>query len=245
MVSLSVIVPAYNKEKILGTSLAELKAALQGAGLDFEIVLVNDGSRDNTLLELEKFAKETPQARVVDLKQNIGKGGALLEGFRHSTGALVLFADADTDLPPSQIPRFLEYMERFRADVIIGSKNHPKSIVKYPLLRKILSRGYLILNFVLFQLPVSDTQVGMKLFRREVLEHAVPKMLVKKYAYDLELLVLARYGGFHIKDAPIELKYGIDFGSGVDVRQIFWIFWDTMAIWYRLKVLKYYDRVGK
>jgi len=171
-----------------------------------------------------------------------------LEGFRQSKGNPVLFIDADLDLSPAQIPRFLEYMERFRADVVIGSKNHPDSKVKYPLIRKILSRGYLYLNFLLFQLPISDTQVGMKLFRREVLEYAVPKMLVKKYAYDLELLVLARYAGYHIKDAPVELRLGGAVGkkymSGVDLAQIFFIFWDTMAIWYRLKVLKYYDKKG-
>jgi len=211
------------------------------------MVLVDDASTDGTLKELEKFAARHSEARVVALEKNHGKGGALLEGFRHSKGDIVLFADADLDLSPKQIPRFLEYMERFRADVVIGSKNHPDSVVKYPLMRRILSRGYLVLNFILFKLPVSDTQVGMKLFRREVLDYAAPKMLVKKYAYDLELLVLARYAGFHIKDAPIELAMGGGnrYMSGVNPAQIFFIFWDTMAIWYRLKILKYYDRKGK
>ena len=79
-----------------------------------------------------------------------------------------------------------------------------------------------------------------------MLEYAVPKMLVKKYAYDLELLVLARYAGYHIKDAPVELamggKTGNRYMSGVNPAQIFFIFWDTMAIWYRLKIMKYYDK---
>jgi len=237
-------VPCYNKEKVVYQALGNIRAVLQATGLKYEMVLVDDASKDGTLSELRRFAGKQPETRVVALPANLGKGGALLEGFRHSKGSLALFIDADTDLSPKQIPRFLEYMERFRADVVIGSKNHPDSIVKYPLIRKILSRGYLYLNFILFQLPISDTQVGMKLYRREVLEYAVPKMLVKKYAYDLELLVLARYAGYHIKDAPIELKFnaGSGFGSGVSPVEIFLIFWDTMAIWYRLKILKYYDK---
>jgi len=243
---LSAIVPCYNKEKVVYKALGNIRTALAATGLKYEMVLVNDASTDGTLSELQKFAEKYQEARVVALPANLGKGGALLEGFRQSKGNPVLFIDADLDLSPAQIPRFLEYMERFRADVVIGSKNHPDSIVKYPLIRKILSRGYLYLNFILFQLPISDTQVGMKLFRREVLEYAVPKMLVKKYAYDLELLVLARYAGFHIKDAPIELVMGGGnrYMSGVNPAQIFYIFWDTMAIWYRLKILKYYDKKG-
>ncbi|MFH1017395.1 MAG: glycosyltransferase [Pseudomonadota bacterium] len=239
MPALSVIVPCHNKGRVVHRSLCDLRGALQGLGIRYEMVLVNDASRDNTLAELEKFAGKNPGACVVDLKANLGKGGALMEGFRHSKGDLVLFADADSDLPAAQIPRFLDYMERFRADVIIGSKNHPDSRVVYPWIRRFLSHAYLILNFVLFKLPLSDTQVGLKLFRRSVLEYAVPRMLVKTYAYDLELLVLAHHGGFHIKEAPIELNYSG--WSGVCGVPIFWIFWDTMAIWYRLKVMHYYD----
>ena len=241
---LSAIVPCYNKKEVVYKALSNIRDILATTGLKYEMVLVNDASTDGTLLELQRFAEKHPEARVVALTTNLGKGGALLEGFKHSKGNPVLFIDADLDLSPAQIPRFLEYMDRFRADVVIGSKNHPDSIVKYPLIRKILSRGYLYLNFFLFQLPISDTQVGMKLFRREVLEYAVPKMLVKKYAYDLELLVLARYAGYHIKDAPIDLKFnaGTGFGSGVSLASIFHIFMDTVAIWYRLKILKYYDK---
>ncbi len=240
MPTLSAIVPCYNKEKVVYAALSALQAVLRSTGLRYEMVLVNDGSRDSTLQELERFAKKTPQARVVDLKANLGKGGALMAGFSHSSGDLVLFSDADSDLSPAQVSRFLDYMERFRADVVIGSKNHPDSKVRYPFVRRILSHAYLILNFILFTLPVSDTQVGLKLFRRPVLEYAVPRMLVKKYAYDLELLVLAHHGGFHIKEAPIDLCY--QGWSGVVGIPIFWIFWDTMAIWYRLKLVKYYDR---
>lgn len=235
------VVPCYNKEDVVFETLSELKKAVCECGFEYEIVLVDDGSSDGTLAELEKFAKGNKETKVVAMRKNIGKGGALLEGFRHSHGDLVLFADADSDLPPKQIRIFLEYIDRYRADIVIGSKNHPDSIVEYPFLRRFLSRVYLIINFILFKMPISDTQVGMKLFRRQVLEYAAPRMLVKKFAYDLELLVLAHHGGFHIKEAPIELRFRG--WSGVGAMPILNIFVDTMAIWYRLKVLKYYDKV--
>lgn len=238
---LSVVIPCYRKERVAYSALSEMHSELSKLNRPFEMVLVDDGSPDGTLSELRRFCKGKENCKVIPLERNKGKGHAILEGFRHSRGSTVLFIDADRDLPPHQIPLFLQYMERYNADVIIGSKNHPDSIVKYPLLRRFLSRCYQVMCFVLFEMPISDTQVGIKLFKRPVLEYAAPKMLVKRYAFDSELLVLAHYGGFYIRECPVEVKFRG--GSGVSSTGVFNMWLDTMAIWYRLKIMHYYDKV--
>ena len=238
---LSAVIPCYKKEKVVYSALTDVHSELSKLGIPFEMVLVDDGSPDNTLSELRRFSKATKNCRVVALPRNHGKGNAILDGFRHSRGDVILFIDADSDLPPRQIPLFMQYLERYNADVVIGSKNHPDSIVKYPLMRRFLSRVYQVMCFVLFRMPISDTQVGLKLFRRPVLEYAAPKMLVKQYAFDSELLVLSHYGGFYIREAPVEIKFRGS--SGVGPQTIFNMWWDTMAIWYRLKIIHYYDKL--
>lgn len=239
---LSALIPIYNKGPSVAAALAEVDRALAALGQPYEMVIVDDASSDSTWEEVERFAKAHPKTAVLlRHEQNQGKGFALLHAFEKSRGDLILFIDADLDLPPDQVKLFLYYMERYKADAIIGSKRHPDSIVKYPAMRRFLSRVYQILNYVLFSLPVSDTQVGLKLFRREVLDAVFHRILVKRYAFDLEILLLAYREGFHIKEAPVELYY-TNGRSGVNPKSIFHIFMDTAAIFYRLKIVHYYDR---
>jgi hypothetical protein len=96
---------------------------------------------------------------------------------------------------------------------------------------------------MLFGLPLRDTQTGLKLFRREVLKQAFPKVLIKRFAFDLELLVLAHHMGYRITEAPVIVNYRMKYGH-IGLRAVFNIFWDTLAVFYRLRIKKYYDRVG-
>lgn len=235
---ISAIIPAYNKEQVIEKALEGICKELKKTKMKFEMIIVNDGSSDKTREKIVKFCRAHREAKLLDLQKNVGKGLALREGFKTSNGELVFFIDADGDLSPNQVHLFLRYMNKYNVDVVIGSKNHPDSVVEYPLTRKILSRIYQILCFALFHLPVSDTQVGLKLFRRSVLEFAMPRMLVKKFAHAVELLVLANAKGFHIKEAPVEIKSLVFVKSSVNIRPIIDMFVDTMAIWYRIKLSK-------
>jgi hypothetical protein len=125
-------------------------------------------------------------------------------------------------------------------DIVIGSKRHPQSRIDYPLKRRFISAGYFFLVKLLFGLPIRDTQTGLKLFRREVLTRIFPKVLIKRYAFDLELLVLAHHFGFTIAEAPVIVNYRGKFGH-IGFRTVFNIWWDTMAIFYRLRLKKHYD----
>ena len=103
-----------------------------------------------------------------------------------------------------------------------------------------MSRIYQTLNNMLFNLKIQDTQVGIKLFKKKVLERIMPKIAIKRFAFDLELLVLANKYNFKIIDAPVIIRY--KFGSTINLFAVFWMLLDTAAIFYRLKILRYYDK---
>jgi len=244
MKGLSIIIPAWNEGKIVYQSLKEVERVLdkllRNLGLDYEIIVVDDGSGDNTYAEALKAANENGRIKVVR-KENEGKGSALKYGFNFCSGKFVTFIDADLDLHPKQIPLFISYMKKYNADVVVGSKRHPLSKVDYPLHRKFLSQAYQIIIKILFNLDLRDTQTGLKLFKYEVLKEILPRVLCKKYAFDLELLVNASHRGFKIIEAPVKLNWQ-RVSSRIKLKDVWRIFLDTVAIFYRLKILKYYDK---
>ncbi|MFH1398674.1 MAG: glycosyltransferase family 2 protein [Candidatus Woesearchaeota archaeon] len=237
MHKLSVIVPVYNDGEFIYRNVHECVKELQKYGSNFEIIVVDDGSTDNTLEEA-KLVK-SPYVKVVGYPTNSGKGYAIKYGAQFVTGTAVTFLDGDLDLPPRNLQRFFPYLEK--ADIVIGSKRHPKSKVKYPLKRKILSFGYYTLVKLLFGLGVSDTQTGMKLMTKEFMDRVLPKVLVKRYAFDLELLVVGKKYGFKFAEAPVDLNQHYT-NSKINLKAIKNIFIDTMAIAYRMYWLGYYDK---
>jgi len=242
----TVLMPAHDEGAGIYDNLKETLKVLQGGSRDYEIIVIDDGSSDNTYEEASRFAAENPCVKLVKNQTNLGKGGALREGFGASSGDRIVFLDADLDLHPSQLQVFFDYMRNESASVVIGSKRHPRSKLYYPIHRKIVSAVYFFLVKLMFRLPIHDTQTGMKLFEREVLESVFPQMLVKKFAYDLELLVLAHRRGYKIAEAPVVVDFrpNIDrkIKHWIDLRDIYTTWWDTMAIFYRLYLLRYYDR---
>ena len=238
---LTVVMPAYNEGPRIGESLRVTCAVMEGLGKTFEIIVVDDGSGDWTQEEAQKAALSLPQVRVLRVPINQGKGWALKEGFRACEGEWVAFLDADLDLDPAQLRRFFEIQQETRADVVIGSKWHPESQVEYPLKRRIISRGYYAMVKLLFGMPLRDTQTGLKIFRHEVLRQVFPKALIKRYAIDLELLVVAHHLGFTIAEAPVLLNYRPKFGH-IGLKAIFNVAWDTAAVFYRLRIKRSYDR---
>ncbi|HTB21322.1 MAG TPA: glycosyltransferase [bacterium] len=241
----SVVMPAYNEGLRIRANILAVDRIFKSMGRPYEIVVVDDGSGDWTFEEAKKVtAGARARIRVQRLAVNQGKGYALKEGFRHSRGSWVVFLDSDLDIDPSQVELFFEIQRRDNRDVVIGSKRHPDSKLDYPLKRRVISAGYFFLVKLLFRLPIRDTQTGLKLFRREVLTKVFPKVLVKRYAFDLELLVLANHYGFSIAEAPVVVNYRGKFGH-IGLRAVFNIWWDTMAVFYRLNIRRYYDKAGQ
>ena len=238
---LSVVIPAYNEEKRIKDTLTETCATFDSFPISYEIIVVNDGSTDGTFEEASTIAEKRNNVKVVHYTQNGGKGNAVRYGCKFVTGNFVTFLDADLELHPKQLKAFFESMKKYNVDIVVGSKRHTLSKVNYPYHRKILSWFYHLLIKMIFNLPVNDTQVGLKLFKREVIDTVIPKMLVKRYAYDVELLVIAKRMGFKMVEAPIELNFKRKIGR-VRLTDIRKIANDTAAIFYRMYILKYYDQ---
>jgi len=237
-VKVSVIVPAYNEEKAIERTVRVLLDYLANNFDDFEIVVVSDGSRDRTFELAQKHQSES--VRVFEYQPNQGKGHALKYGVGKSRGNFVVFYDTGIDFPPSQIGDFLAVLQKTGADIVIGSKRHPQSRVNYPFKRKIISLLAQICVRLFFNLKITDTQVGLKVFRRRVLEEIMPLVLVKRYAFDIELLALGQWKGFKIIEAPVNLH--LRFGTAGTMKGVWQTFLDTLAIFYRLKIMGFYAK---
>ncbi len=243
---ISVVIPAYKAEKIIAKNLTNVKKVLDQTRYDYEIICVVDGKVDETFKKAEKVALKYPdKVKIIGYEDNLGKGHAVRLGMGKAKGDYIAFVDADLDLNPNGLSMLLEHFEWYNADIIIGSKRHPASKVVYPWQRKILSFGYQVVVRILFGLKVRDTQVGMKFFKREVLEEILPRLLIKQYAFDIEMLSVANYLGYtKIYEAPIELemKFKASTIASKGFSKTVWdMLWDTMAVFYRLRILRYYD----
>ena len=237
----SIIIPAFKQEKTILKDLKRIEKSLKSIRYPYEIIVVIDGAIDQTYRKIKKLAN--PQLKVYLLKKNLGKGYAVRFGMTKAKGDYIAFLDAGMEIDPNAISMLLEHLEWYHADIVVGSKRHLASKVFYPWDRKILSWGYYPLVRLLFGVKIRDTQSGIKVFKRKVLTTILPKLVVKKYAFDIEILAVAHRLGFKkIYEAPIKLKY--HFGSVTDaatINTIYHMLIDTLAVWYRLKILKFYD----
>lgn len=242
---LSVVVPAYRQERTILKDLVNIEQSLiEGLkDLDYEIICVVDGEVDGTHKEARK--NKSPKVKVHSYKHNKGKGYAVRYGIRKAKGDFISFLDAGMEISPKSLMMLMAHMEWYNADAIVGSKRHPVSRVNYPLLRHILSVSYHLLVKVLFGLPLTDTQSGIKIFKRKVVKRVLPRLLIKAYAMDIEMLAVARHLGFRrIYEAPIEVTF--DKGtSRIRWPVILHMFLDTLGVFYRLKILRYYNNRGK
>lgn len=238
---LSVVVPVYNQADSITESVQAIQERVAEAlGGTFEIIVVSDGSIDQT--EERLLDANGGPIRVIHYDRNLGKGYAVKIGSLAARGRWISFIDADLEVDPSSLVPFLEAARTDSLDIAIGSKRHPESVVHYPRGRRIASWAYQQLVRALFFLNVRDTQVGLKVFRREVAEEVMPLLLVKRYAFDLEFLVVARTLGFdRIRELPVTLDYQFQ-GSGMGSMAVFRALLDTFAIFYRVRILRYYQR---
>jgi glycosyltransferase involved in cell wall biosynthesis len=232
----SVVIPAYNEAEHLRGNLAQVCQTL--AGVDYEIVLVDDGSQDGTLDEAKRAQEGEPRIRILPLETNQGKGKALYRGAEASSGRIIGFLDADLEIDPGYLPRLLKKMHDTGADALIGAKSSTES--SFPLFRRLLSAVYRSLVRFLFGLSIHDTQTGIKLFKREVLTQAIPRLSVSRFAFDVELLIAATRLGYTILEVPVQVTYRREGASGrIRFAHMLGMFMDTLAIYYRASFWKW------
>lgn len=231
--SISLIVPAFRQEKTILSDIRAKLRVLKKTGLRYELLVIVDGGEDNTLQRLKKA--QLPNVTCLHYQQNRGKAYAIRFGMRLAKHQYVMFMDAGKEIDPHGITMLLEHMKWYDADIIVGSKRHPVSQVYYSPVRKLLSLGYYWLVRLLFDIKVTDTQAGIKVFRRTVVRSIMPFLIENRFAGDLEMLLVARQHGFtRIFEAPIKLNYHLErVTSAVTVRAIAQILLDTLRVYIR------------
>jgi glycosyltransferase involved in cell wall biosynthesis/O-antigen/teichoic acid export membrane protein len=234
-IDLSLVIPFYNPGRRLASHVQAVVGVLRAEQVTFEVIAVSDGSTDGSPSSIAGIGR----VRVVELAKNRGKGAALRVGLAQGRGRYLGFIDCDGDIPARQLSHFLAAIRAGDPDVVLGNKRHPDSDVVYPPLRRLYSFGYQQLIKLLFLLPTRDTQTGIKLIRRETLAAVLPKMLEKRFAFDLELLVVARRMGYrNFVELPVQITER--FTSTISPKAVWRTLLDTLAIFYRLRIKHFY-----
>lgn len=227
--NLSIVIPAYNEEKRIIPTINKIYEFFKD-NLDFEIIVVNDGSVDKTSNLLLKLGKDN--LKVIEHKANLGKGAAIKTGAIYSKGSLILIIDADCS------GSLLSYKDLEKAinnncSIAIGSRALVESKIKAKLSRKIIGRIFASYINLLFGLQIKDTQCGFKLFNAEILKSLCQELKINKFAYDVELLYLAKKRNLKISEVPIEWNHVT--GSKINViRDGLKMFFDCLLIKIRL-----------
>ena len=202
MVNLSIIIPAYNEEKRISRTLNNYSKFFSKKIKDFEIIVVLNGCKDNTLKIVKSFRNK--KIKYLNFKEAIGKGGAIAEGFKRAKGDLIGFVDADMATPPNSFYNLIKNVDNY--DGVIASRwmKESKIKIKQPLLKRIGSRGFNILVRLLFNLKFKDTQCGAKLFKKYVIKNILNDLKITKWAFDINLLYSIKRKKYNIKEIPTE-----------------------------------------
>jgi len=232
---ISMIMPAYNEEEKIAGCIALAGARLESLAWPYEIIVVDDGSTDATCREAGKVSSDA-HVKVVGYPRNRGKGFAVKCGAEHVTGDIVVFMDGDGDIRPDLIEQYVTLLRD--NDIALASKRHPDSSVSAPILRRFLSYGFHCLVMLLTGVRASDTQSGFKAFRREALAKTMSLVSVKQYAFDVELLAVAKLLKLRIVELPVKIRLGSLFSA----RQVVRMLVDLLGITYRLRVIRWYQK---
>lgn len=236
---LSVIIPAYNEEKRIGGTIKSVDAYLRRQNYDYEILVVNDGSSDSTADLVKNLETEIKNLRLIDDRQNHGKGYAVKRGMLEGRGDLRLFTDADNSTAIEHLDLFLPHIGE-GYDAVIGS------IAVYgakiasgsePLWRRIAGKAGNLFIQVLAVPGIHDTQRGFKLFTAKVVTDVFPRLTIDRWGFDIEVLALARKSGYKIKELPVDWRN--DPNSKVGLRAYFQVLSETVRIRWNLLTGEY------
>ena len=201
----SVIIAAYNEEKRLPETLGKVAEFLSSRAMEHEIIVVDDGSVDNTTLVARELALSRPTISVIRYERNMGKGYALRTGVLASRGDRVLISDADLSTPIEELSRLLPLIDENRCDVAIGSRALAMSMIikRQPLWRQGMGRIFNRIVRLLVLDGFSDTQCGFKLFAGEIARRLFGSARIDRFAFDVEILALALQQGYRVREVPI------------------------------------------
>lgn len=217
--TLTVVLPAYREEATIDEAVTRLVKCLDASEIYFQIRVVVDGPGDRTAEIVRHIAD--PRVSVIELEKNFGKGRAVRTGLTNCVSEFVGYMDSDLDLHPEALVDALKALQRSPEDVYgaVGSKLHPSSKVDYPFLRRVFSRIFKVVVKNAFSISLSDTQTGLKVFRREPLDEILPFLERSGFEFDLEILTRLSHAGGTFIEVPVSLDYHftstVNLGAGL------------------------------
>jgi dolichyl-phosphate beta-glucosyltransferase len=203
-ITYSIVIPAYNESARLGATLEKVLAYVHEQAWSAEVIVVNDGSRDDTADIVRSFAEKDPTLRLVENPGNRGKGYSVRTGMLNARGRVVIFSDADLSSPIEEAPKLLQALAD-GADIAIGSRwlRAETQTQRQPLHRQFFGRIFNVLLRITLGLQFKDTQCGFKAFRQPAVKAIFPLQKIERWGFDPEILFLARKFGFKVKEVPV------------------------------------------
>jgi glycosyltransferase involved in cell wall biosynthesis len=204
----SIIIPAYNEAKRLPRTLEQVLAFIEAKAWDAEVIVVNDGSTDDTAAVVRRFSAQYPALCLIDNLVNSGKGQAIRDGVQRATGDVILFTDADNSTPIEDIEKLLPALAD-GADIAIGSRwvDRKLQTQPQPWYRRLNGRLYNLLLRAILGMDYKDTQNGFKAFTRGAAKAIFGLQKIAGWGFDAETLYLARNFGFTVREIPVEYIY--------------------------------------
>ena len=234
MLQLTIVMPCFNEGTRIYRNLIETITQVEKFCESFRILVVNDGSTDETESEVKRAMSQDNRIGMITYSRNRGKGYAVRRGIVNAHSEYVAFLDSDLELPPYLLEGFLKRMNQEpKVGIVIGSKMHPDSQVEYPPLRKIMSTGYYLFLKAIFGLRLRDTQTGIKMFRTDFAQEIAKYCRCKGYSFDIEMLAIAvKMHNYRIEEMPVVVNFSRnkDNKSKIKLRSIFAMVRDTLRI---------------
>lgn len=229
---LSIVIPAYNEEKRIGKTLFSVSDYLKKQNYLYEIIVVNDGSKDRTVEVIKNLQPSIPNLKLIDNKKNCGKGSVVRQGLLEASGQYRLFTDADNSTSIEQIEKFLPYFQE-GYDIIIASRDIKGAVLDppQPFYRRFIGNIFnLMVQVILGLWGIRDTQCGFKALNKKAAEDILPRCKIKRWAFDPEILIVGKKMGYRIKEAPVvwkndpesKVKFKGMVKMGIDLLRIRW-----------------------
>jgi len=228
--SLSVFLPVYNEERDIAKTILSVRDTLSEVATQWELIIVDDGSKDKTRDIIEGLTKNDPRIKIINHNSNRGYGASLRSGFYSAKYSWIAFMDSDGQFDFSEITNFIEKQNETGADLVIGYYKERK----VSFFKKITSKIWEFLVFILFGLKVKDIDCGFKLISKKVIEK-IPQLESERGAFiSSELLIKAKKAGFRIVEIPVAHYPATRVGTGRKLNVIIQSFVDLIKLWKKL-----------
>ena len=239
---LSIIFIIHKGEKNVKPKIEKVRHLFRKTGYSYEIILIYNENNEGVFKRLKRFTSHLPDVIAIQNRVSVAEGWAIKDAFKYVSGKYVIFYDYRNELLLKNLSHLLQRLEERECDLIIGYKKDTERTFHYSWIHRLLRRGYFLIIDLLFGSVNKDILPNVKIFKASALESVLAKIVAKAYVLGLELIVVANHLGYRVKSLPIELGVVEQYRHRVSPRVIYKALNEILGIYYRLKILRYYDR---